>query len=285
MENGMWQLGLSTNAKRITEQTFAEYAENGVQNMEISSSQIEDITHHADFGAFRRYAAAYGVTVWSLHLPFAPFERMDISSLNAQLRKSSVEICKDVLRKAPELGARIAVIHPSAEPIRPEDRAARIEQSRTSLAELAEYAAPLGITVAVEDLPRTCLGNCSAEIRALIAADDRLRVCFDTNHLLTEKNVDFARALGDKIVTLHVSDYDFRDEKHWMPGEGKSDWRELVDVLHEVHYAGVFMYEVNRVSSPTIRRDREVSLADIAENYRLCMARQPLKPLGSVLVE
>jgi sugar phosphate isomerase/epimerase len=44
-------------------------------------------------------------------------------------------------------------------------------------------------------------------------------VCFDTNHLLKESSEDFARAVGPHIVTLHVSDYDGKDERHWMAGE------------------------------------------------------------------
>ena len=54
----------------------------------------------------------------------------------------------------------------------------------------------------------------------LISADDRLRVCFDTNHLLKESIIDFIYNVGDKIITTHVSDYARENERHWLPGEG-----------------------------------------------------------------
>jgi sugar phosphate isomerase/epimerase len=70
-----------------------------------------------------------------------------------------------------------------------------------------------------------------------------LRVCFDTNHCLIEDNCDYIRAVGPKIVTLHVSDYDFTDEKHWIPGEGKNDWEGIIRTLEEADYSGRFLYE------------------------------------------
>ena len=77
----------------------------------------------------------------------------------------------------------------------------------------------------------------------LISADERLVICFDTNHLLSEDPVEFIHKCGHKIVTLHVSDYDFIDEKHFghhhseetlviMRGMVK-DLRRLSKLLHE----------------------------------------------------
>ena len=56
-------------------------------------------------------------------------------------------------------------------------------------------------------LPRTCLGNCSNEIAELISVDSSLGICFDTNHLLIENPINFINKLGNRIVTLHISDY------------------------------------------------------------------------------
>ena len=110
---------------------------------------------------------------------------------------------------------------------------------------IADFAERHGAILCVEDLPRTCLGHNRAEMKELISADDRLRVCFDTNHLVGEPDDVFARALGDKIVTMHVSDYDFVDERHWLPGRGKVDWTALVRALSDVGYNGVWMYEID----------------------------------------
>ncbi|MBQ8401675.1 MAG: sugar phosphate isomerase/epimerase, partial [Clostridia bacterium] len=87
--------------------------------------------------------------------------------------------------------------------------------------------------------------------------------CFDTNHNLSEPNAEYIRAVGDRIVTLHVSDYDFIDEKHWFPMDGGIDWRELLSVLEEVNYTGRFTYE-------TMPEGKTYD--DLVENYNKLMS-------------
>ena len=101
---------------------------------------------------------------------------------------------------------------------------------------LAELAYRHGAVIAVEDLPRSCLGHDIAELERLVSVNDKLRVCFDTNHLLIDDNLSFAEKLGSKIITIHASDYFFVDECHWLPGEGEVDWHALYNKLVEKGY-------------------------------------------------
>ena len=133
---------------------------------------------------------------------------------------------------------------------------------------MAEIADCYGAVIAVENLPRTCLGNCSKEILELISVDTRLRVCFDTNHLLGEKMETFILAVGNKIITTHVSDYDAINERHWLPGEGVIDWGNLIDALEKVGYKGPWLYEIGFGIPKTILRDRELTCADFARNAK-----------------
>ena len=87
----------------------------------------------------------------------------------------------------------------------------------------------------------------------------RLRVCFDMNHSLTEQNEDYIAAAADKIVTLHVSDYDRVDERHWLPGKGVNDWEKLISLLEEKNYCGRWLYEL---------RGGEAEYSEVYENYR-----------------
>ena len=114
------------------------------------------------------------------------------------------------------------------------------------------------MTLCLENLPRTCLGRTSDEMLRFLDAIPTLRAVFDTNHSLMEDNVHFIRAIGEKIVTLHVSDYDFADEKHWLPLEGKNDWEAILSALEDVNYAGRFLYELCN----------GYSYEAVAENYR-----------------
>ena len=61
------------------------------------------------------------------------------------------------MKKAGELGIKYAIVHPSAEPISENEREMLLEYSGEALAKLAEAARQCGMTLAVEDLPRTCL--------------------------------------------------------------------------------------------------------------------------------
>lgn len=71
------------------------------------------------------------------------------------------------------------------------------------------------------------IGRTSAEMLRPIGGCTEAMVCFDTNHLLLESHADFIGALGDRIATIHLSDYDGRDERHWLPGRGVIDWPDL----------------------------------------------------------
>lgn len=237
-----WKIGRSVGKDILDIAFFRDLKENGLDCVELSMPQTLYDTY--DYNAIRRCAADAGVEIFSFHLPFHPGRWLDPSTPDEDARKETVSILKRMLGYAATAGAKVAVIHPSGEPYTEEERPVRMAHSKRSLAQLCEYAESLGLQLAVENLPRTCLGRDSADILELISADERLVICFDTNHLLSEEPVEFIKKCGHKIVTLHVSDYDRLDERHWLPGEGCTDWPALVAALREVGYCGPWNYEV-----------------------------------------
>lgn len=260
----MNRIGMSSCGFALTEENFAALAENGIDAIEISmATPLHDAINYRELAALRD---RYGVELWSYHLPFAPFRELEISSLDRELRERTLAYLERLIDRAAEIGLNKFVIHPSGEPIPAEEREARIGYSMESLDRLAEFAHHRGALIAVEDLPRTCLGNTALDLQGLLGANEKLRVCFDTNHLLTESNLNFIQALGDKIVTVHVSDYDFVDEKHWLPGEGGVDWHALYSALTAAGYRGVWLYELGLKSPKTLTRSRNLTFADFARN-------------------
>ena len=235
-----FRIGASKTDEQISEELFAAYKENNIRYMEIDGGSLLK-----DSGEIKKLAQKYGVTIWSCHLPFCPFDKIDLSSTNEDVRQHTVEYLKTMLDKFEENGIDKAVVHPSAEPITEEERPFRLEAAKKSLNELAEYGKERNVVICVEDLPRTCLGRNSLEIAELIGVHDNLKSCFDTNHLLSENPIDFIKNIGSDIITLHISDYDFVNERHWLPGEGKIDWKALIAALNECGYDGVWMYEVD----------------------------------------
>ena len=255
-------IGLSSCGKELNEELFKSYSENGISLMEISAGK--EASDVLDFSELAVLSKKYGVKLWSLHLPFCPFEIIDIS--NPEIAESTVEYYIGLIRKAAKAGIDKFIVHPSGEPISDEDRKSRMACAKKHLAVLAELAKAEGATICVEDLPRTCLGNCSAEINELLSAHDALRVVFDTNHLLGEDISDFIRNTGSKIVSTHVSDYDFINERHWLCGEGDVDWSALYSALKETGYSGAWLYEIDFNAPKTLTRDRKLTCADFARN-------------------
>ncbi len=264
----MFEIGLSTYAKTIDENLFLQYREAGIGAMEIA--QPYDKIASINYEEISSLSKKYGIRLNSFHLPFAPFDEVDIS--NTALQKNTIEYHTELIKKAADIGIAKFIIHPSTEPIKAADRMERMGCAKQSLSRLAEVADREGAVMCVEDLPRTCLGRDSAEITELISVDDRLRLCLDTNHLFTEALPDYIRTFGKKIVTVHVSDYDFLNERHWLPGEGDIDWQGVISALKEVGYSGPWLYEVGFERPDSLIADRPLNCEDFARNAKQIFA-------------
>lgn len=281
----MYKVGLSSCGREIDEALFAQYRSAGITALEISMGKEGYKTF--DYEAAKKHADQYEIELWSMHLPFAPFEEIDISSLDNKLRKQSVEYLSGLIKEAGSVGIDKYVIHPSGEPIEESDRKAHMEAAKISLAKLSEVAVSCGGYLAVENLPRTCLGNCSADMKELLSASEDLRVCFDTNHLLGEDFEVLLKEVGEKIITVHISDYDFVNERHWLPGEGKLDWKRMLACFEQVGYRGAWLYELGFEAPKSIIRPRDLTCEDFAKNARelfegkeLTRISKPVENLG-----
>lgn len=272
----MYQVGLSTNGKVVNEELFINCERAGIKAMEIALD--EDKYADFDYDTLKIWADRHNIKLWSLHLPFRPIERVNLAAFEDSVRNGTIEYYTDIIKKAARIGIKIFVVHPnSGEPIEEgEVRTKRIELVKECLNILAENAAKEGGVIAVENLPRSCIARNSAELLELLEVNDKLRVCYDTNHLMGQEATEFIKAVGKKIITLHVSDYDFMNERHWLPGEGKNDWQKILKSLMEVGYNGVWLYEVRFACPNTIIRDRELNCDDFMKNARELFENIPI---------
>ena len=198
----------------------------------------------------------HGLRLWSIHLPFG--HRWDIATADADLHKTVLEKMERLLELGSKWGASVAVIHPSAEPIADDERRGFLKRSKSSLRHLGQVARQHGLRLAVECLPRTRLANTSDEMLKILAGLDDVGVCFDANHPLQERPEEFVAKLGERIITVHMSDYDAVDERHWLPGEGVIDWSAVIRELAGAGYGGPFMFEVGRKKGEHIRTPAEL---------------------------
>lgn len=271
------KLGLSTSGLLPSKEIFQNYAAAEIECMEISVGA--DLYENIDYAKTKALADTYGIKLNSIHLPFG--NELDISSEDNEIRTYAADVYKKMIASASEIGIKTAVLHPSFEPIEENRRTSRMKNAKNSLAELDLFAYNHSVNIAVENLPRTCLGRNSSDILSLISAGEHLSVCFDTNHLLNEDFSDFISNVGNKIITTHISDYDFNDEKHWLPGEGDIDWNRLLKCLDDIHYNGVFMYELSLMKdTKTVHRTHCITHNDIKSNFVSLMAHQKPEVFG-----
>lgn len=183
-----------------------------------------------------------GLKVWSVHMPYS--RKIDISIIDNAMRADVVDYMAEMMRVAGIFQPERIVLHPSSEPIAPDERAERLANSHQSIGLLAPVADEIGAVLCIENLPRTCLGKNGQEMMALIDGYDNVGLCFDLNHLLYQSHEDYLKSIGKgKIKTVHISDYDFADERHLLPGVGKIEWAPVWKGVRENGYDGVMMFE------------------------------------------
>ena len=252
-----WQVGTSAGRLgRLTENQLAQLKQAGFDCIEIGLDRIRSAD---DFAAkieqarqLQQSAQITGIKIWSIHIPYG--RDIDISLCDPANREKALEEVSRMISLCEYIKPEKLVIHASFEPVPENERAQRFEACKESLAVLVKTAAVYNARLTVECLPRTCLGNTSSEILDLINAIDGLEVCCDVNHLLQETPQEFIKRVGSPITTLHISDYDGVDERHWLPGQGIINWNNVLDSLVNIEYQGPFMFE----SAGTAREKIEV---------------------------
>lgn len=259
-----FEVGLSLsmfNGKDIpTAAQLQQVSDAGIQWVEVilnpmSSRYCPENESYTRAFRLKSMLDSLGLKVWSCHLPYS--KNIDISLTDPSARENALEEDERMIELAGAVFApKRIVLHPSAEPIADEDRPARLKCSKNSICRLSIAVKKIGAVLCVEDLPRTCLGHTAAELEYLLSDCPEVKVCFDTNHLLLEPHDHFFDVLGPRIGTIHASDYDGVDERHWIEGTGIIDWPRLLANLKACGYKGVFMHEVragNNVTPATVK--------------------------------
>jgi D-psicose/D-tagatose/L-ribulose 3-epimerase len=122
-----------------------------------------------------------------------------------------------------------------------------------SMRAVAEHAATVGVTLAVEYLNRfeTYLLTCAADTARFIAEVNHpnCRMMYDTFHAnIEEKNVrDAILTAAPYTVHVHISEND-----RSTPGRGAVRWQETFDAFRETRYDGWMVVEAFGLALPAI---------------------------------
>ena len=217
-----------------------------------------DVNDEARLKALKDWLADLSLTTSSFHAPFyadlaeaREGRWLSLAAPDKDAREAAVDKTIQAIRAFHPLGARIAVVHPSApgEAGDPDTYDA-LEASITRLLSAAEET---DAVIAIENIP-SALGRAEPLADFVSRIDHpRLRICIDTGHALITEGDETKRAierLAPFCAATHLHDNDGRNDAHLIPGEGAFEWPSFFTTLDAIGYSGSLALELRRKEEP-----------------------------------
>lgn len=222
------------SARALTLEALGQIAQAGVSGIELFCAP-----GHFDYRtAARRQELAGWLerTGLNLHSVHAPTERegtrgslLSIAEPEKLRRLAAVDEIKRVLELAERIPFRFLVLHlgHAGDPADPRC----YDAAFFSLEHLLLFARPLGVTLAVENLPSELAApERLVEFLQQTRLDD-LGLCFDTGHAHLSRGVAASfEAMCERVVTTHVHDNRGERDDHLVPLHGSIDWAQWMDL-------------------------------------------------------
>jgi len=173
----------------------------------------------------------------------SPMSDINIGSLNPRMREASIRELLEGMGAASRMGMDIYTIHPGfMTPIGfvMPDRVKEV--TKLSLRRLETTSRDLGITVALENMPRSpfAMATDPDTLKELIE-DIEMSICFDIGHANTMGLIDEFLDLKDRFVNIHIHDNMGATDEHLPIGKGTVDFPKILDRL--IGYTGRYVIE------------------------------------------
>lgn len=244
-----YAISMSSIGPDLSEEWIQAFRNARIKNIEVIVGSFLESSEHAqaNLELFRRMLDENVVRVESTHLPFAPSEKWEISLPEESCRKAVIDNIRRVADRYPFLFRRNLTVHSSLEPIRDEERQLRIRQACRSIEELLPLTEKLGLSLNVEYLPRTCIGNREEDLLEITSKfkPEEVGICMDVNHVMSRhaELPQIIETLSPRIRTFHLSDYDGVDERHWYIGQGLIDWCAVMQKIRAIDHDVLLIFE------------------------------------------
>jgi deoxyribonuclease-4 len=231
-------IGLSTGAlfpDYLTEDALAVASQFGFDTVEIYL-QTPGEYHSAFVRKVKQSLNHTGLTAHSLHNDTRHF---DLWSPYSRRAAEGRDLFKRLIEIAVELGAQALTWHGLAAKIDDEDAIARFVESAYDLGEQAQQA---GVILTVENVSWCYLRRVD-HVQHL--RDLPIGFTFDPFQAAEsgENSVELIHSMGDRLTTVHLSDYGTGVIRHLPVGQGNLDWAGLFWALSEIHYTGPLIIE------------------------------------------
>lgn len=227
----------------------------GIERIELwAMTPHFDVSDKAALGRLGGWLKRLSLDAETFHLPF--YRTLEEARAGRWLslahpepahREEAVRRGEAAMEAFGALGARIAVLHPSAPS--PAGEADTFEDLRASLERLLRRAEALDLRLALENIPAALGGGDAVADFVAGMAHPRLGACLDSGHLYVTEGGRFAaalRRLAPLAVATHLHDNDGKTDTHLLPGEGTLPWAVLWNALEDAGYDGLATYEIRR---------------------------------------
>ncbi len=170
----------------------------------------------------------------------APLNDINIASINEEMRKASVQEVKKSIELGSTIGAKIVTVHPGLYSPLSVYWDGATDTAKKSLRELQKYAEEMGVTLALENLPKMWLSMCSTseETRDFLTELD-IEFCLDIGHANTADELD--EFLDFSPINVHIHDNVGENDVHLKMGEGEISFKHALKNLKD--YEGNFVIE------------------------------------------
>lgn len=173
---------------------------------------------------------------------------LNIAAAAEEMRAMSIDLNKNYLRIAGELGAKGLILGPGKpNPLFPLAVEAMEGHFFAALDILLPVAERTGVELWVENMPFAFLPDAPALMASLDRyGSDRLKVCYDVAnaHYIGEDPVAGLKAVASRLALVHVSDTTQNAYRHDAVGDGDLDFSALPQALVAVSYEKPVMLEV-----------------------------------------
>jgi sugar phosphate isomerase/epimerase len=185
-----------------------------------------------------------GLKLNYIHAPL--YRYYDITSLDAQVRRASIEVMKICLNACAEMEGDGVVVHAMNGPLGAGERIEdRVMTGLDSLHELSQHAHEQGVRISAENLPLflDCGVVSLAVLRAMTDLD--IGICIDTCHasMHTPSGLPLIEELAPRVRYTHISDTKGDHDSHLIPGDGSVDFPAVAAILGRAGFTGVLDLE------------------------------------------
>lgn len=199
----------------------------------------------AERKAIRHLLESHRLSITSLNMPNID---MNIAGAAAEMRRYTLDLLRQIIELAGELGVPGVVIGPGkANPLFPAPRERLVDYLYAALDELCPLAEKAGTALWLENMPFGFIADIDGLMKTLDDyGNDQIGIVFDAanSHFIGEDLGDALRRCRTRLKLVHLSDTNKQVYRHDPIGLGTVPFEELPNALAEVGYRRLPMLEI-----------------------------------------